>query len=595
MNSINASRLKEVRTKMALIISLVKELKHVKGLFATGLFLLLLATAGAQLAPLLLQNIIDNDLTQVSKGLVLNQADFLTKLAIYIGLLALAGLFRYGSFRILIACANNVVTHLRNRAYDVMQRLPISYFDDKPAGKIATRIVNDTETLRNQFYNTLLSQIFITMVQVIFIYAVLMTLDLTVGLVLLLLMPIFYGLQVLYKKATDKPMKDFYEARSDVNTQVNETMNGASIIQLYQQEEAVLNQFDQVAGKMRAADDRIVLIDSAASWTLTELLKYTVIAGILTFIGYQFLGGNLGVTAGRLFIYINYVTTLFDLLGMLVRQLPNIQRSLATGRRVMELLDEEQEEDEEADLQVTAGQVDFEDVSFAYDGQNKVLKNISIHANQGETVALVGHTGSGKSSIMNLLYRFYDPQEGSISIDGQDIKRYSRESVRGKMGIVLQDPYLFTGTITSNVSMDKEDYSDEEIIQALRKVGAGDMLARLEKGIYEPVVEKGSAFSSGERQLIAFARTLIASPKILILDEATSHIDTETEEIIQRAMEVVKQGRTTFIIAHRLSTIQNADQILVLDAGQIIERGNHSQLMALNGRYAEMQRIQEKV
>lgn len=580
---------------MALIISLVKELKHVKGLFATGLFLLLLATAGAQLAPLLLQNIIDNDLTQVSKGLVLNQADFLTKLAIYIGLLALAGLFRYGTFRILIACANNVVTHLRNRAYDVMQRLPISYFDDKPAGKIATRIVNDTETLRNQFYNTLLSQIFITMVQVIFIYAVLMTLGLTVGLVLLLLMPIFYGLQVLYKKATDKPMKDFYKARSDVNTQVNETMNGASIIQLYQQEEAVLNQFDQVAGKMRAADDRIVLIDSAASWTLTELLKYTVIAGILTFIGYQFLGGNLGVTAGRLFIYINYVTTLFDLLGMLVRQLPNIQRSLATGRRVMELLDEEQEEDEEADLQVSAGQVDFEDVSFAYDGQNKVLKNISIHANQGETVALVGHTGSGKSSIMNLLYRFYDPQEGSISIDGQDIKRYSRESVRGKMGIVLQDPYLFTGTITSNVSMDKEDHSDEEIIQALRKVGAGDMLARLEKGIYEPVVEKGSAFSSGERQLIAFARTLIANPKILILDEATSHIDTETEEIIQRAMEVVKQGRTTFIIAHRLSTIQNADQILVLDAGQIIERGNHGQLMTLNGRYAEMQRIQEKV
>lgn len=580
---------------MATILQLVKELKVVRRLFAVGLLSLLLATAGNQLAPLILQHIIDNDLTGVSHGLVLHQADFLIKLAMYIALLAVAGVLRYGSFRILIACANQIVTNLRNRAYDVMQCLPISYFDDKPAGKIATRIVNDTETLRNQFYNTLLSQIFITLVQVIFIYGILMTLDIKVGMALLLLVPVFYGLQVLYKKATDKPMKDFYDARSEVNTQVNETMNGASIIQLYHQEGSVLENFDKVASQMRNADNRIVLVDSAASWTLTELLKYTVIAGVLTFIGYQFLGGNLSVTAGRLFIYINYVTTLFDLLGMLVRQLPNIQRSLATGRRVMELLDEETETDSQDELEVTTGVVDFDNVSFAYDGQNQVLKNISIHANKGETVALVGHTGSGKSSIINLLYRFYDPQEGTISIDGQNIREFSRESVRAQMGIVLQDPYLFTGTIASNVTMDSDLFSDEEIIAALEKVGAGEMLAKLERGIDEIVVEKGAAFSSGERQLIAFARTLIANPKILILDEATSHIDTETEDIIQKAMEVVKEGRTTFIIAHRLSTIQNADQILVLDAGQIVERGTHDQLMQLNGRYAEMQRIQQKV
>lgn len=580
---------------MSVILSLLKELKHVKRLFLAGLLLLLLATAGSQLAPLILQELIDHNLTEVSKGLVLHQTDFLTKLAAFIGLLLLAGLLRYGSFRVLIACANQVATNLRNRAYAVMQRLPISYFDDKPAGKIATRIVNDTETLRNQFYNILLSQIFIIVVQIVFIYGVLVTLDWKLGLALLMLVPVFYGLQVLYKKSTDKPMKDFYDARSEVNTLVNETMNGSSIIQLYHQEKNVLNQFDQVAGKMRAADNRIVLVDSAASWTLTELFKYTVIACMLTFIGYQFLGGKAGVTAGRLFIYINYVTTLFDLLGMLVRQLPNIQRSQATGSRLLELLDEKQEVDADEVLQVTAGVVDFDQVSFAYDGKHRVLKNISLHANQGETVALVGHTGSGKSSIMNLLYRFYDPQEGRITIDGQDISQFSRESVRSQMGIVLQDPYLFTGTIASNVVMDKEEYSSEEVIAALEKVGAADMLARLEKGIEEPVVEKGAAFSSGERQLIAFARTLITNPKILILDEATSHIDTETEEIIQKAMEVVKEGRTTFIIAHRLSTIQNADQILVLDGGQIIEQGTHDQLMQLDGRYAEMQKIQQKV
>lgn len=222
------------------------------------------------------------------------------------------------------------------------------------------------------------------------------------------------------------------------------------------------------------------------------------------------------------------------------------------------------------------------------------MKDISIRADKGETIALVGHTGSGKSSIMNLLYRFYDADSGEIRIDDQDIREFSRESVRKNMGIVLQDPFLFTGTIASNVSMGNPKYSDAMIIEALNAVGADKMLERLPKGINEEVTEKGSRFSSGERQLIAFARTLIANPKLLILDEATSHIDTETEEVIQKAMEVLKSGRTTFIIAHRLSTIQTANQILVLDAGRIVEKGNHDSLMQLNGKYAQMYRMQIK-
>ncbi|VTS22074.1 ABC transporter ATP-binding membrane protein [Streptococcus pseudoporcinus] len=208
---------------------------------------------------------------------------------------------------------------------------------------------------------------------------------------------------------------------------------------------------------------------------------------------------------------------------------------------------------------------------------------------------MVGHTGSGKSSIMNLLYRFYDPQEGDIRVDNQSIKDFSRESLRSYMGIVLQDPYIFTGTIASNVSMGNQAYSEEQIQEALIQVGAEHLLSKSDKGIYAPVSERGSSYSSGERQLIAFARTLISNPKILILDEATSHIDTETEEIIKNAMEVLKKGRTTFVIAHRLSTIQTADQILVLDNGRIIERGNHSTLLKANGSYAEMFRIQEKI
>lgn len=580
---------------MQIIWKLLKQIKVVKGLFAIGVIILLIVTAVSQLSPLVLQQVIDSSLTILDKGQKINQAVFLKNVTLYSSMIILSLFLYYFDRYIFNRCAFLVTAHLRNQSFDKMQRLPISYFDDKPAGKIATRIVNDTETLRNQFYSNLLTMISLNVIRIVAIYVILIQLDLAIGLCMLVLVPLFYGLQRIYRKATDKPMKDFYDARSDVNTQVNETMNGASLIQLYHQEERVLAEFDQTSGKMLAADNRMHLINATASWTLTEFTKYMVISGVLTVVGYQFLGGQMGVTPGRLFVYINYITTLFDLMGMLVRQLPNIQRSLETGRRVLDLLEEEEEADSEAQLLVPNGQVIFDHVTFAYEEGKTILRDITIHAEAGQTVALVGHTGSGKSSIMNLLYRFYDPQEGQVMIDGQNICHYSRESLRSHMGIVLQDPYLFTGTIASNVSMENKELSDQAILESLKKVGAGDMLARLDKGIHEPVVEKGSAFSSGERQLIAFARTLITDPKILILDEATSHIDTETEDIIQKAMDVVKEGRTTFIIAHRLSTIQNADQILVLDAGRIIERGTHAQLIDLGGRYAEMHKIQQRV
>lgn len=440
-----------------------------------------------------------------------------------------------------------------------------------------------------------MSQIIVSASQIVFIYVVMIYLDVKSGLLLLLIMPLFYGMQWLYKSLTDQPMKDFYQARSAVNTQVNETMNGVSIIQLYHQEDTILEEFEEQIHQMKTADDRIIFAESVASWTLTELVKYGMIAAILAVIGYQFLQGRSGITVGKLFIYVNYLMRLFDLLSMLVRQLPNIQRSTATGTRLMKLLEAQTEPDKARAIELTDGTVDFTKVYFAYENGKTVLSDITIHADKGETVALVGHTGSGKSSIMNLLYRFYDVQSGLITVDGQNIQEYSRESLRSQMGIVLQDPYLFTGTIASNITMGNPAYSDQDILDALEKVGASSMIARLEKGIHEPVYEKGSSYSSGERQLIAFARTLIADPKILILDEATSHIDTETEDIIQQAMEVLKKGRTTFIIAHRLSTIQSANQILVLDKGRIVERGTHQELLDQQGIYAEMSKLQEKV
>lgn len=579
---------------MSVIGYLLKEIKRVKWLFLAAVAVYLLASTMVRFAPLILQGLIDGPLTAISKGTALDQAVFLQDLGRYMLMNALGALGFYASMRLLMYCANSIAEQLRNRAYDVMQRLPISYFDDKPAGKIATRIVNDTETLRTQFYGTLVN-VFNNIVRLIFTYGILFYMNATLGLVLLVLIPLYMGIQYGYKKMTDKPMKDFYDARSDVNTQVNETMNGASLIQLFGQEERVMEEFEATTDKMRRADNKIIWAQSIATWNLTELVKYLVITGILTIVGYQFLKGQSDLSPGRLFVYINYIEGVFIALGHLVQQFPNLLRSVETGRRVKSLLEENTEPDTSAELTVTDGQVIFDQVTFAYEAGKPILKDISIRADKGETIALVGHTGSGKSSIMNLLYRFYDPQEGRVLIDGKNIRDYSRESLRSHMGIVLQDPYLFTGTIASNVAMNEEEADREKIAQSLEKVGAGPMLVRLEKGMEEPVVEKGAAFSSGERQLIAFARTLYSDPKILILDEATSHIDTETEEIIQHAMEVVKEGRTTFIIAHRLSTIQNADQILVLDQGRIIERGRHEDLIEQGGVYAQMHDIQSRV
>jgi len=577
---------------MGILKRLLQKLSLFPGIFGLGFICLLLATILSDLSPFILQKMIDGPLTALSQG---GELGALYPMGVlYLIVLAVGQIASYIGNRVLIHGGNKVTAQLRDQAFLVMQQLPISYFDDKPAGKIATRIVNDTETLRTQFYNSCMYLV-IHLMRFFFIMGVLFTINPMMGLLLCLIFPIFYGIQSLYKRMTDKPMKDFFDSRSEINTQVNELLHGASMIQLYGQEERVIEEFDQTTEKMTVAYDRLVLADSIASWSLTEFLKYIVIAGILTIAGLSYLGGDLEMTAGFLFINLNYVIQLFDLMANLIRRLPDIRRSLETGERVLTFLDEKVEADATKEIQIDRAAVEFDHVTFAYEEGKPVLKDISIQACPGQTLALVGHTGSGKSSIMNLLYRFYDPQEGEIRIDGQNIRHFSRESLRSHMGIVLQDPYLFSGTIASNVAMSQTDIDRDRVLDALKQVGALPMIQRLEKGIDHPVVEKGSAFSSGERQLISFARTLYMNPKILILDEATSHIDTETEEIIQKAMAVLQKGRTTFIIAHRLSTIQDADQILVLSEGRIVERGQHADLIAHGGIYAQMQAIQQTV
>lgn len=507
----------------------------------------------------------------------------------------LGALASYISYMILAYAANALSKRIRDEAHEHMQKLPVSYFDDKPAGKISARIVNDTEALRQGFFMNISIDILINGLFIIGVYIAFFYIDAKIGIAFLFVIPILLIWQWWYMKTAEPINHRWRESISDLNSHTAEIVQGVSIVQVFNRQESMAEDFEETNQDWLQSRLDNLKLESTFSWSFSELLKNSALLALITYIGMTYIDGFMGYSVGTIFVLINYVSRLFDPVTQIVRMMTVLQQALVSGSRVLELMDTPPEEDTDLQIKIEKGDVEFKEVYFAYVPGEDVLKNINLSVKQGQTVGLIGHTGSGKSSIINLLFRFYNPQSGQITIDDQSILDKNRESVRSEMGIVLQEPYLFSGTIASNISMNDESITEAEIIDALEKVGAKEMISKLAKGIYEPVREKGQTFSSGERQLISFARTLASNPKILILDEATSHIDTETEEIIQHAMDVVKEGRTTFIIAHRLSTIQNADQIILLDAGEIKEQGTHEELMTLNGAYAEMFYLQTKV
>ncbi|MGO4937416.1 ABC transporter ATP-binding protein [Fundicoccus sp. Sow4_H7] len=561
-------------------------------MYLLGVIFLGLSTALSLYSPIINGQMIDYISQQLNAGEALDFAYVFRLFGIFIGLIILAGLLQYISSFIVQRIANYQGKIIRDQAYTHMQKLPVSFFDNKPPGQISSRIINDTEVIRQNFFHAFGSQSVVNIMYLIGIYiAVIIVMpEFTIPMTILIVVIILW--QIGYIRLTTPLNASWREMEGSVNTQISDLIQGVSMVQLYHQEDKQYQEFEETKKKWLANRDKSVIYDTMLSWNLSNLLRLLVTFGLMIYLGTRFVDGILGYTVGTLYIIMNYVERLFGPIGMLIQQIVQSQQALAGAKRVFEILDEPIEEDSETAIKVTQGNVVFKNVNFGYTSDQTVLKNINLQAKQGETIALVGHTGSGKSSIINLLFRFYDPQEGDILIDNQRITDYSRDSIRQEMGIVLQDPFLFSGTIATNVSMKNPAITDEQIIDALEKVGAKSLIDKLPKGIHEPVVEKGQTLSSGERQLISFARALVTNPKILILDEATSHIDSQTEELIQQAIDVVKEGRTTFIIAHRLSTIQNADQILVLETGVIREQGNHSQLLKANGIYAEMFRMQ---
>lgn len=514
-------------------------------------------------------------------------------LCLYLLLSIATAVLRYFMFVFLQMGANRVVQKLRQDVFGHMQTLPIQYFDHLPAGKIVARVTNDTEAVRN-LYVQVLSNFVTGLISIAGVYVALFILNWKMALIALTLVPVIYLWMILYRRYAAGYNKVIRSKIADLNAMMNESIQGMAIIQAFRREKQMTSEFDEMNEEHYAYQRKLLVLDSATSFNLVGAIRLLMFAIFIFYFGTQSITTGAVVTAGTLYAFVDYLTKLFNPITNIVNQFSQLERSLVAASRVFEVLDINGEEVSRETVPRYEGHVTFKDVSFAYKDDEYVLKNISFEADRGETVAFVGHTGSGKSSIMNLLLRFYDPSKGKISIDGIDITTVPRQAIRRHMAIVLQDPYLFTGTVYSNISLHDPRITREKAAEALRAVGGERVLGHLKKGLDEPVVEKGSTLSSGQRQLISFARALAFDPAILILDEATSNIDTETEEIIQHAMEVLKKGRTTFMIAHRLSTIKNADRILVLERGSMKEQGTHEELLALGGIYNQMYQMQAK-
>lgn len=510
--------------------------------------------------------------------------------AMYFGLLILVAIFAYGQRLLLQTSANRIVRKMRGDVFAQTQRLPVQYYDNLAAGQVVSRITNDTEAIR-ELYVGVLANFFTGTIYMAGIFGALFLLDYRLALISLPIVPILIVWIKVYRKFAAKYNRIIRAKLSEINAMINESIQGMSIIQAFRRQKETKKEFDELNDYYFKYQNKLLNLNSITSHNLVNVVRNVLFLVVI----WMFWGGSLGsiITVGVLYAYIDYMNRMFAPIVGIVNQLSNLETARVSAERVFKLMDEEGVEVVKGRMDRYKGDVQFDGITFAYKGDEYVLKNVSFHARQGETVALVGHTGSGKSSILNLLFRFYDTNKGRITVDGTDVRDIPKQMLRQHMGIVLQDPFLFTGTIASNVSLDDPSISRDKVEKALRDVGAYDMFNALPGGIDAPVIEKGSTLSAGQRQLISFARALAFDPAILILDEATASIDTETESIIQAALDVLKKGRTTFVIAHRLSTIRQADQILVLDRGVIVERGNHEELMEHRGKYFAMYQLQQ--
>lgn len=483
---------------------------------------------------------------------------------------------------------------MRVEVYEHVQKLSLSFFDRTPIGTLVSRITNDTEAIKD-FYVSVLSTFVKNVVFLVGILIAMFLLDVKLALFSLILIPIMFAIMVLYRRKSAAFYLEVRNQLSVLNAKLNESIQGMNIVQVFRQEKRMRKEFEEVNNKHYSAGRRTLKLDALLLRPATDLVHIVAIALVLGLFGIDALKSP--VEVGVLYAFVNYIHRFFQPVNEMMMKLSFFQQALVSSSRVFHLMDEKdlapvQKGNENP--QVVDGDIEFKNVTFSYDGKRDVLKNVSFHVKQGQTVAFVGHTGSGKSTIMNLLMRFYNIKSGNIVIDCVDLEKFEEREIRKKIGLVLQDAFLFAGNVKQNIRMYNEEITDEEVKEAARFVQANTFIEKLPEQYETEVVERGAAFSSGQRQLIAFARTIATNPKVLVLDEATANIDTETEEAIQTALQQMRKGRTTIAIAHRLSTIQDADQIFVMHDGEIVERGTHQELLSEQGLYYNMYLLQNK-
>ena len=572
-------------SKSKTFFRLMRYMLRYKGLSILALLFILMTSIVATAIPLLAQYYIDHYITKniAKAGLYI--------LVIYFGLFILRVVFTFLGEYYFAKVAHSIVRDLRNDSFANLQKLGMSYFDKTPVGSVVSRLTNDTQAVADMF-GTIFSSFLNTILMFVVTLSAMIALSWQLTIYMILFIPVMVGSVYLYQKLSSRLVEISRAKISEMNTKLSESIEGMKIIQAFNQEQRLIDEFGEVNNEHLRYYTKSLKVDSLLLRPAMALFKVLAYGVIVMYFGLSF--ESAGFTAGIIYAFIQYTNQLFNPLIELMQNFSILQTSIISAGRVFTLIDNEEYEPEqkESDYKILRGDIEFKNVSFSYDGKRDVLKNISFSVKNGESIAFVGATGSGKSSIMNLFLRFYDYDRGEILIDGVNIKDYSSKELRNSVGLVLQEPFLYHGTVESNIKMYNESLTREDVIEAAKFVDAHNFIDKLEDKYDSLVTERGSTFSSGERQLLTFARTIASKPKILILDEATANIDSETEELIQHSLEKMRKGRTTIAIAHRLSTIQDSSCIYVLDKGEIIESGTHDELIALKGNYYKMYQLQ---
>lgn len=509
----------------------------------------------------------------------------------YAVVLALSFAFNIAQTWILQKTGQNIILQMRKDLYRHIQSLGSRYFDITPVGKLVTRVTNDVEAL-NEMYSGILVQLFRNIVKIVGLAGVMLVLDVRLAAISFVLMPLVIGLTVLCQKIARNIYRLYRTRLTDINTFLSEHLSGMKIIQIFGRQERKFEEFHDKNTKLYKAFYREMLM-YAVFRPLIYILSILSLMIVLWF-GSKNVFDEI-ISVGTLYIFSNYIRSFFDPIQELAEQFSTLQSSIASAEKIFTVMDEDEfipEVENPKQPDKITGKIEFDHVWFAYDGENYVLKDVSFVINPGEKVAFVGATGAGKSSILNLIGRYYDIQKGHIYIDGIDIRQLSKKQLRSAIGQMQQDVFIFEGDVAYNIRLNDNDITDEQVKEAAEYVNASHFIEKLPHGYHEPVTERGATFSAGERQLLSFARTLAHNPSILVMDEATANIDTETEILIQEALEKLMDGRTTIMVAHRLSTIQHADCIMVMHKGRICERGTHRELLEQDGIYRKLYELQ---